>query len=164
MTEKLELKVDVGVQDINWIKKGSPAMITNETETHKWSGKVVRIGKVVNQQTQSINVYIEIEPNADAVYDGIYLKAEIPGQDVENAMIINRGAIFDDNKVFVLRDSILKVRPVKIHRLNTETAIISGLESGLDLVSEPLVDAHNNMKAFKIQNEEIFSSPTLTKN
>ena len=139
-------------------------MITNETETHKWSGKVVRIGKVVNQQTQSINVYIEIEPNADAVYDGIYLKAEIPGQDVENAMIINRGAIFDDNKVFVLRDSILKVRPVKIHRLNTETAIISGLESGLDLVSEPLVDAHNNMKAFKIQNEEIFSSPTLTKN
>lgn len=164
MTENLELKVDVNANDIGWIQRGAKAYLSNESNTMKWEGRVLRIGQVVNQQTQSIDVYIQIMQNGLPVFDGNYLRAEIPGQAIEKAMTVSRGALFDGNKVFVLDDSLLKIRQVKVHRLNPETAVLSGLEPGSDLVVEPLVDAHNNMKASKIEEENLFAEEALSKN
>jgi membrane fusion protein, multidrug efflux system len=74
---------------------------------------------------------------------------------VKNGMIIPRNAIYNGNEVFVLEDTLLKVRSVIINRLLPEEAIISGLEPNADLVMEQLVSAHNNMKAYKLDRKEI---------
>lgn len=149
-SDKLEIKVDVSAEDIFWIEKGAPATIMAEND-REWKGIVTRIGEFVNQSTQSIDVHIAVNGSNERLYDGQYLEAKIPGKVVDNGMIIPRNAIFNGNEVFVLQDSLLKVREIKIHKTNPETAIFSGLAKGEQLVVEPLINAHNNMKAYKLE-------------
>jgi len=54
-----------------------------------------------------------------------------------------------------LEDTLLKVKEIDVVRLEQENAIFTGLEPGSDLVIEPLVNAHNNMVAFKLKESDI---------
>lgn len=163
LMEELELKVDVNLNDISWVKIGAETTISDEKGANTWKGEVVRIGKVVNQQTQSVNVYLNIVQNENLLLDGNYLQAEIPGMPIEEAMLVNRNALFEGGKVYVLEDTLLKVKTVKVHRINAETVIVSGLAIGADLVVEPLVDAHNNMTAFKVEEKSSPMDASLSK-
>lgn len=159
-SNNMEIKVDVALKDINWVQSGAPVTITTDNKVNSWKGKVIRIGEVVNQQTQSIDVYVAIEKGDTPIYDGIYLQAQIPGLQVKKSMVIPRNAIFNGNEVFVLEDTALKVKKVKLHKLNPENAIFSGLNEGENLVVEPLINAHNNMKAFKLEEKKDFDIET----
>lgn len=156
MSNNLEMKVDVPLKDIKWVQNGSHVTIASDNNINAWKGKITRIGEVVNQNTQSIDVHVAIEPGRDPIYDGIYLQAQIPGLQVKNAMVIPRNAIFNGNEVFVLEDSLLKVKQIKIHKMNPENVIFSGLTAGADLVIEPLINANNNMKAYKLEERSDF--------
>lgn len=147
-SDKLELKVDVSTKDIRWIDMGTEATVMSEDGQHAWKAHVVRIGDFVNETTQSIDVFLAINERAENMYDGEYLMARIPGKIIESGMEFPRHAIFNQDQVFVLQDSILRVHTITIQKLNNETAIINGLQEGLDVVVEPLINAHNNMKAY----------------
>ncbi|MTI20532.1 efflux RND transporter periplasmic adaptor subunit, partial [Fulvivirga sp. RKSG066] len=149
-SNKLEIKVDVPAEQIHWIENGATTTVKSETG-QEWKGKVSRIGEFVNQTTQSIDVHIALESNQDKLFDGQYLEATIPGKVVEKGMLMPRNALFNGNEVFVLNDTLLKVRKVNIHKTNPETVIFSGLSQGAELVVEPLINAHNNMKAYKLE-------------
>jgi len=152
-SDKLEIKVDVSADQIHWIEKGAETAIIDENG-RSWTGKVTRIGEFVNENTQSIDVHIALQSKGERLFDGQYLEAKIPGKYINNGMLIPRNAIFNGNEVFVLKDSLLKVREIKIHKTNTETAIFSGLASGEEVVVEPLINAHNNMKAYKLEEKK----------
>ena len=80
-------------------------------------------------------------------------------------MVIPRNAIFNGTKVFVVADTLLKVRDIQIHKINPESVVFSGLGEGEDLVVEPLINAHNNMRVWKLSEKESSStSVTLTAN
>lgn len=154
----LELKVSVETSDIPWIIQNSLVRISSSEGNLTWEGTVTRIGDVVNPNTQSVDVFIKIHPNNYRLYDGQYLEAAIPAQTIENGMIIPRNAIFNDSEVFVLQDTLLKKREINILRINEETAVFNGLPAGEDVVIEPPVGAHNNMKAYKLDTKDIPTS------
>ena len=150
-SDRLELKVDVGVADIDWVEMGSEAEVVTEAGS-SWSGTVERVGEFVNQNTQSIDVYIALNQKRDQkLYDGEYLESTIPGKIIENGMVMPRNAIFEGNKVFILQDSVLKVKEINILKVNPETAVFHGLAENTELVVEPLINAHNNMRAYKLE-------------
>ena len=150
-SDRLELKVDVGVADNDWVEKGSEAEDVTEAGS-SWSGTVERVGEFVNQNTQSIDVYIALNQKRDQkLYDGEYLESTIPGKIIENGMVMPRNAIFEGNKVFILQDSVLKVKEINILKVNPETAVFHGLAENTELVVEPLINAHNNMRAYKLE-------------
>lgn len=153
-TDRLELKVDVGIGDIGWIKNNQSVAITSEDGNQTWNGKITRIGDLINQNTQSLDVFVDIKSNGTPVYDGLYLQAIIPGKVIKNAMEIPRSAVFNGNQVFVVRDTVLKVNEIMIHKVNQATVIFSGLTEGDDLVFEPLINAYNNMRVYKLNGSE----------
>ena len=150
-TSSLELKVSVETKEVPWIRKGSEVMVSSDDQNSAWMGYITRIGDYVNQNTQSVDVFISVVTEGRRLYDGQYLQATIPAEKIENGMIIPRNAIYNSNEVFVLRDSVLKTRNINILKTNPETVVFDGLEPGSDLVVEPLINAHNNMKAFKLE-------------
>ncbi len=80
-------------------------------------------------------------------------------------MVIPRNAIFNGTQVFVVADTLLKVRDIQIHKINPESVVFSGLGEGEDLVVEPLINAHNNMRVWKLSEKESSSTTvTLTAN
>ena len=141
-----ELKVSVSSRDIAWIQKYAPVVISSEETQKAWKGEVVRMSDFVDQNTQSVNVFISIFPNQDKIYDGQFLQASIPAQIVEHGMVIPRSALYNGNEIFAVEnDTLLKVKQVNVVRLTEEDVIFDGLKAGSDVVVEPLISAYNNM-------------------
>lgn len=151
-TENLELVVPVEVAHIGLIKAGTSVKISSEDEKMAWNGAVSRIGEIVNQQTQAIDVFIRITPNGNPVYDGMYLKAAVSGVFFDKAMIVPRNAVLNNNEVFVLEnDSILKTAKINILRINKDKVLFSGLDENLDIVTEPVLGGFSGMKALPLR-------------
>jgi hypothetical protein len=154
-TDQLELRAAVETSDIQWITIGKEVDVSTEDGTMTWKGRIVRINDVVNQTTQSLDVFIAVQPNKFPIYDGMYLKATIPGIMVKGGMVMPRNAVFDGNKVFVIeQDSILKTKEIKIHKINKESIVFSGLPVDSDLVYEQLINAQENTKMFKLEKKQ----------
>ena len=152
-SSNLELKVAVEPNDIRWVKQGSTVDVTTEDESQKWKGRVIRIGDILNTNTQALDVFIQLTPSKDKIYEGMYLKAIMPGTKIGKGMEIPRNALVNENNVYTLQDSLLKIKPIEVHKLNNETAIISGLQEGAELITEPIIGAYEDMKIFRIEDQ-----------
>ncbi len=150
-----ELKVSVETRDIPWIQMGSPVQVYSDETQQYWNGEVTRISDNVNQNTQSVDVFISIQPNNQKIYDGQFFQASIPARTVRDGMIMPRNAIYNGDEVFIVQDSLLQVKTVNVIRLTEGEAIFNGIEEGADLVIEPLIGAYNNMKVKKVERKDI---------
>ncbi len=144
-SNRLELEVPVRAADLEFVRPGLSVDVYSENGQERWPGRIARVGSVVDAQTQSVNVYINFNPRGEQVYEGQYLRAEMPGKRKLEVMEIPRNVVINQNQVYIVEDSVLRMRPVRIEKLNKETLYISGLEKGSYLVVEPLISAYENM-------------------
>lgn len=150
-----ELQVAVETKDIPWVQLGTIVEIYSEETQQKWAGEILRINDVIDPNTQSVNVFLSIKPGQQKIYDGQFIQASIPARQVKDGMIIPRNSLYNTNEVFVVEDTLLKVKQVLVHRTMKEDVIISGLEDNEQVVIEPLINAHNNMVVFKQEQKDI---------
>ena len=147
-TDELELEIACEVRDINFIEIGKKVDVIAETPKYqKWEGRVSRIADFVDANTQSIGVFISVKNKKSSdVREGSFLMASIPGKKVEGAIRVARSIIKNKDEVFIVQDGVLKTRQIKIHKLNENYAVISGLETGTVLVTDMPSNASENMK------------------
>ncbi len=146
-TDKLELEVPIEVHNAGWIKPGDTVYVTAEGGPGEWTGKVVRKAGFVDARTQSISLFVGLKSaRENPLYPGMYLKAVFPGVIVRNAMQIPRNAVFNGSEVFVVTDGRLSKQQITILKVDEKTLIFSGLDEGVSLVVEPLVNAAENSK------------------
>ncbi|PSK84786.1 efflux RND transporter periplasmic adaptor subunit [Prolixibacter denitrificans] len=141
-TNNLEVEVPVENRQSEWIKVGSPAIIHSTSRNKNWQGHVVRKADFVASSTQSRSIFVKVDPdNARDVLSGEYLDVEFKGQEIPDAMEIQRSAVFNSNIVFTVVDGRLKKEPINLIKYNEETIVFNGLEPGTELVVEPLINA-----------------------
>jgi multidrug efflux pump subunit AcrA (membrane-fusion protein) len=151
-TDELELEIPVEIEDIKWIEENAAVEVMSEDGSQTWIGKVARVADYVDPNTQSINVYVNVNAGPrSGLYDGMYLKTVIPGNRLESAMEIPRRVLQNDDEVFVVDGGVLKTRRVKIEKITRDQVLISplegnGLHEGDSLVIEAPANAIENMK------------------
>lgn len=151
-TDQLELELPVRKEDIQWIKIGTNVQLFSEDKRQSANGKVVRMSNTLDPNTQSINVYISVNPRGMKLYEGMYLVAKLAGRSINNAMEIDRKAVFDDNKVYVMTaDSLLEQRIITVHKVNTETILCSGLDKGAKVVNDNLLGLSESVKVVPLK-------------
>jgi RND family efflux transporter MFP subunit len=113
-----------------------------------WKGKVMRAEGELDQRTRMVPVVVRVDkPYASKppLVAGLFVTVEIQGRTLENAAVIPRVALRDNDTVWVVDDSgLLKFRRVDVARLEADHAILrSGLEdqemvvvSGLKVVTD----------------------------
>ncbi|MTI32456.1 efflux RND transporter periplasmic adaptor subunit [Xanthovirga aplysinae] len=153
-TDLYELKIPIESRDAEWISIGKKVKVSTENGINEWDAQVSRIGEIINPKTQTLEVFLTITPGKNKIYDGLYLKAEIPGKPVTSSMEIPRNAVYNGANVFVVEKGQLQSKKITIHKINEHTLIFSGLQEGEDLVTEPLINAHNNMKVSKLSDKK----------
>ncbi len=147
-TDKLELEVPIEVEDARWIKVNDKAEVLSKTGQDHWQGFVVRKSPFVDPATQSINVFISVNNTSETpLYKGQYLEARFPGKTIKDAMEMPRNAVFNRDEVFVVENDKLSKKRINILKYNEKTLIFSGLDEGMELVVEPLVNAKDNSAA-----------------
>ncbi len=145
-TNDLELELPIRKEDIQWVKTGTKVKIYSEDKRQTTTGRVSRISSEIDSKTQSINVYVSINTAGMKIYEGMYLYGEVTGAAIPKAMEVNRKAIFDENKIFIVQDSTLKMKTVQIHKVNNETILFSGIDAGEIIATETFLGAVDGMK------------------
>ena len=143
-SNRLEIELPVRANDLGFVKRGMRVKLFSPTGESLPRGEVTRIGSVVDPTTQSVNIYIRFSPNQQ-ILEGQYLRVEIPGTRIKDVMEIPRMAVYNQNEVFVVADSVILARKIQVEKLNNETLYFTGLPEGEMVVTEGLVNAYDNM-------------------
>ncbi|MEM6345312.1 MAG: efflux RND transporter periplasmic adaptor subunit [Bacteroidota bacterium] len=145
-SNRLELEVPFQTSDLEYVKRGMQVEVLSEDRSNSWKGKISRIGKSLDAATQTINLYISFNPGATTIFEGQFLMAEIPGSKVRNVMEIPRNAVFNRNQIYLVADSSRLVSTqIEIEKINQESVLFTGVASGELIVTQPLLNAYDNM-------------------
>jgi multidrug efflux pump subunit AcrA (membrane-fusion protein) len=146
--DNLEMEIPVATQDIQWINYGSPVILTSSEIEGQWKGKIKRIGKSINERTQTVQVFVAVENNNDYLIDGVFLKATIPGNIVKNAVSVPSRAIYNESFVYLVKNRKLDFIKVDVIRRQSESVIVTGnLQNGDTLVTDLLQGVASGMTA-----------------
>ena len=143
-----EISISIPTHQIESIKIGSKATILTTSNTIKGYGKVVRISDVLNQNTQSINVFIKATPVENEKFiDGEYIKVDLNIEGKNKGMTIPFLAI-KNNSVFVYssKDSFIRQKQISILNEDVEGSFISGLTDGEIIITQEVLNHQDSTK------------------
>lgn len=147
-TGDLEVKVPISMTSIKSFQKQGSARFSDPNGYDIGTGRIIRVSDVINQKTQSIDVYYSIKSlSQDKIYNGQYVNVEINQQASQESYAIPRNAA-KGNKVNVLVDKKLVQREIIVVGMKPDSLYISGLNDGEEVVLEQ-VEASASIKEYK---------------
>jgi hypothetical protein len=157
--EALEAAIEVPAERLSWIDATKPVTLTAKELDQTWQGKVNRIGKTLDEATQTLKIYVELTGDLSSslsLFEGMFLTAQLKGKKVERATEIPLRLLYGIDQVFLVNEAgQLEARKVEVGYRLTETAVITGgLKEGELLVSEVLQGAVDGMPVAVSQSEE----------
>ncbi len=76
----------------------------------------------------------------------MYLEAILVAKSVNNAFEVDRKLLFENDKLFAVKDTSLYLVQINPVFLNDKTIIVKGLKDGTKIISKPLLGAFEGMK------------------
>lgn len=146
-TNDLEVEVPLEIEDAVWVKVNDEVQLIDTKTGTQWDGRVVRKTNYVDEQSQSIAIFVEIRTTKNKpVFKGQYLQAHFEGKELVDVMEIPRNAVVNNNQVFIVVDSLLTRTEIEVQKVNTSTLFFKGIDEGTELVVEPLLNVTENTK------------------
>lgn len=142
-TDVYELEVAIGKTYSDLLRMGESVALENLDKTKKYVGKVTRINGSVDQASQTIKAFIEVKDKD--LKEGMYLEANLNAKQEANAIEIDRGLLLENDKIFVVRDSILDMIDVKPVYFSDKKVVLKEVPDGLTIISKPVVGAYAGM-------------------
>ncbi len=159
---KLDVDVSIPMEKIQWIKNlsGKETFLRARVRMVNASGadapvrkgQVVRFNAGIDEQTRTLALTIEIEPEPRGSSPGPELKpgafaaCDILGETIENVYVVPRYLLKTGNVLFTVQNNRLKMKHVTIIRKFEEQIYITdGLTPGEKIVSSPLPGARDGM-------------------
>jgi RND family efflux transporter MFP subunit len=120
---------------------------------HIWTGYVTRTTGQIDKASRLVSVVIEVpEPfniskGRPALLPGMFVEVLIQGNVLKNAVAVPRDAIHDGNKVWLVNEGRLHIKPLDIVRADRDFAYAtSGLDDGAMIVTSSLDTVVEGMK------------------
>ena len=139
----------VPAEDIAWIDPNLPVTLKSSELYEEWRGKIKRISRAIDDRSQTIQIYIQIEDgDQSSLYSGLYLSVYISGKKIANSFAVPRKAIYSERNVYLIKNGKLELREINIEKKLRETTIIAGnISNGDTLVTELLQGVASGMPA-----------------
>ncbi|MBI9035871.1 MAG: HlyD family efflux transporter periplasmic adaptor subunit, partial [Bacteroidales bacterium] len=144
-----ELEISIKLEDIPLISIGDVVSVHSEATSKTHQGKVVRINNKIDPNTQMVSVFVDLK--GDHLHDGMFLDAEISGENINNVFEIPRKALLDNDMVYYVKESELMSITVNPVRYNKSTVLVSNLPDNLSIISQIVPGAFLGMKVKAIE-------------
>jgi len=161
-TNQAEIVVPFQDEDLYWFhvpgftpgdEPGSVVSVSTRIAGREslWPGRVVRAEGKLDERTRMINVVIRVDKPYETrppLAAGLFVTVDIEGRTLENAAMIPRAALHENNVVWVVdQNGQLTFRKVSVARLTPDAALLTaGLEDGEMVVVTPLKAVTDGMK------------------
>ena len=145
-TGSYEVKVPISMNLVDEYKQKSTANFTTSSGKLIATGKIIRISNVVNQKTQSADVYYSIKPvKGEQIYNGMFVNVSIDRKATKMTMTIPRTAMKNGKVNIISGEKLIQV-PVEIVGAKPDSIFVSGLEDGTSVVLEQVEEADSEVK------------------
>lgn len=135
-TDEVEVKVPIPLTQLRNFKKSERASFLDSQGVKIGTGKILRISEIINQKTQSVDVFYSIKAvNGEQLFGGQFVTVEIDHYYVQSSFTIPKIAV-NNNKVCVLVGAKLEKRSITIVSTKTDSLFVSGLKNGEKVVLE----------------------------
>lgn len=138
-----ELEVAVSSQFASLLKTGKKVTLQTVEKTETYTGIVTRVNSIVDKNTQTVTAYIEIK-NA-ALKEGLFLEAILDAKEEENAFLLDRNLLINNEKILIVKDSVLDFINVKPVYFYDKKVILKGIPEGTFVISKPLAGGYAGM-------------------
>ncbi len=138
---EMEIAISATYRDL--LQKGKKVELHNLENTQSWIGKVIRVNGKIDQASQTIKVFIQI--NSEDLKEGMYLEADLLAKSEKDAYEITRKVLVNNNSVYIVNDTVLKLVPVQPVYFKDQTVIIKGLADGSKTLSRIVPGAYDGM-------------------
>ena len=129
-TGNYEVKVPMSLDDLEKLREEKEVEIFNSKNELIGVGLLNRYTNVINQSTQSVDVYFKIKPlDGRELLNGMYINIALKGTVIPNAVILPRRAVSRDS-VYLVQDSSLMTKSVNIERFKGDSVYVTGLNNG----------------------------------
>ena len=124
-----------------------------------WPGRVVRAEGKLDERTRMINVVIRVNKPYETkppLAAGLFVTVDIEGRTLENAAMLPRAALRENNVVWVVdTNGQLTFRKVSVARLTSDAVLVDGgLKNGEMVVVSPLKAVTDGMRVRFRQEQE----------
>jgi membrane fusion protein (multidrug efflux system) len=143
-TGNYELVATVPLEDLNYIKVGNAVKLQSEDIAGSWQGRIKRISDQIDPASQTVQVFIGV--SGKDLREGMYLRGDVAAKSVAAAYRLERDLLVNQNQVYELRDSTLRLREVEVVKVEPEHVILRGLPDGLLLLHEKVPGVYDGMK------------------
>ena len=142
----MEIEIPIATEKIDQLAIGS--LVTLVDNNYKsFEGEVIRIGGYINQQTQTVPVFVNITSPTDGLYNGMFLDANIIGHGFDNVVEIPRKALISNNEIYIVaKDSSLTSLKVNTIDFKENSVTVSGIPNMTDVVTESVVNINEGDK------------------
>ncbi|MFT5778050.1 MAG: membrane fusion protein (multidrug efflux system) [Crocinitomicaceae bacterium] len=146
-TGNFEVKVPISMADLDLYREKGNATFSDASGKPIATGKILRVSGVINQQTQSSDVYYSIKPLKDEkIYNGMYLNVSIEREAAKNTVTIPRTCLKDGVVMVLENNRLVPVHVLQVHS-KPDSLFVTGLKDGQQLVLEQ-VDSKDGKKNF----------------
>ena len=138
-----ELEVSIPKTYSDLLQPGKEVELTSLEGNRTYKGTVARINARVDQTSQTISAFIEVR-NPD-LKEGMYLEASLSAREEPDAIEVSRSLLLEDNRIFIVRDSVLDLLDVKPVYFTDKSVVLKSVPDGTTMVSRPVVGAYAGM-------------------
>jgi len=161
-TDVYELEVSVSKTFSDLLKVGEQVNLANLNKTKTYTGRVARINGSVDQGTQTIKAFIDVKDSN--LREGMYLEASLNAREETEAIEIDRNLLLDNDKIFVVRDSLLDVIDVKPVYFSDKKVVLKEVPDETMILTRPMIGAYSGMLVNVYQGIENKDEPNKAKN
>ncbi len=147
-----EMEVKINPSELDLISIGKKVSLTNNDKSKNWSGKVVRINKIIDPQSQSALAIVEVRGRD--LREGMYLQAGISTIELSEVAKIPRNLLIDEKFVYLISDSLLLKKEIDPVHISDKNVFVKGLTNGDWMIHKSVAGAYDGMKVNPIKLSE----------
>jgi multidrug efflux pump subunit AcrA (membrane-fusion protein) len=138
-----EMQVAITKTFSSLLEVGKKVQLNTLDKAKTYEGVVSRVNGSIDAATQTITAFIEVK-HPD-LKEGMYLEANLDAKTESNAIEIRRALLLESNEIFVVRDSVLDLIPVKPVYFSEKTVVLKDVPDGTIILSRQVPGAYAGM-------------------
>jgi len=141
---RFELEAPVALSDAMLLRPGMEVDFTSADIEGSFRGRIQRINRAISPRTQSVSVFVALDD--PRLRDGMFLEGrrEVTFDGVQ---LVPRKLLRQGDSLFVVRDSLVALLPVRVLAVSGDEAVVRGLADGLKVLLDPTPGTHEGMAA-----------------
>lgn len=138
-----ELEVSVSNEFADLLVEGNLVDLNNLEGSKQYVGKIQRVNRIVDLETQTVTAFIEVRGND--LREGMFMEAQLKAKIVSEAIEIDRVLLVDESKLYTVQDGALRLINVNPVYFSDTKAILKDVPEGTQIITKSVPGAHEGM-------------------